>query len=206
MAQAFVQTPSRGRAFEHDNIVVLRNTTWADYQRLLEMRGERAVPRLSFLEGVLELMTPSRTHEVVKSMIGRLVEAWCSEKGTDITAYGSWTIESKDSERGAEPDECYVLGDNPDPIRPDLAIEVIWTSGSIDKLEIYRKLGVREVWVWRNDVIQVHALRGEHYVALEGTELLPGIDLAHLVTFIDITPMTRAVREYRAQLRAKPGT
>lgn len=25
--------------------------------------------------------------------------------------------------------------------RPDIAVEVIWTSGGLDKLEIYRKLG-----------------------------------------------------------------
>lgn len=52
-------------------------------------------------------------------------------------------------ERGAEPDECYVFGEDPDPERPDLAIEVIWISGGMNKLEIYRALGVAEVWHWR---------------------------------------------------------
>ena len=82
-------------------------------------------------------------------MLGRLVEAWCLERGVDITPYGSWTHESKEGARGAEPDECYVLGDDPAPLRCDLAIEVVWSHGGIDKLQIYQKLGVREVWVWR---------------------------------------------------------
>ena len=38
-----------------DHIVVLRNVTWADYQRHLEMRGDHAAPRFAFLEGMLEI-------------------------------------------------------------------------------------------------------------------------------------------------------
>src|SRR5436190_7915044 len=100
-----------------DDVIVLRGVTWADYQRLLEIRGERPAPRLTYVEGVLELMTPSQPRESIKSMIGRLVEAWCLERGVDITPYGSWTLESKEAGRGIEPDECYVLSDNPQPER-----------------------------------------------------------------------------------------
>jgi Uma2 family endonuclease len=203
MAQALVHPhpePSPGASHDADDIVLLRNVTWGDFQRILEMRGEDPVPRMAYLEGVLELMAPSRTHESIKSRIGCLVEAWCMETGVDITPYGSWLLESKETERGVEPDECYVLGDNPDPARPDLAIEVEWTSRSIDKLQIYRKLGVREVWIWTKGAIAVHTLRGEEYSRIERTELLPGIDLEQLLTFVDIQPMTRAVREYRATL------
>ena len=127
-----------------DQIVVLRNATWADYQRHLELRGERSAPRISFLQGALEIMTPSRFHESLKSMIGRLVEVWCLENGLDFSPYGSWTLENKDEARGVEPDECYVFGKNDSPERPDLAIEVVWTSGGVDKLDIYRKLGAKD--------------------------------------------------------------
>jgi hypothetical protein len=67
-------------------------------------------------------------------MIGCLVEAWCLEKQVDISPYGSWTHENEKSDRAAEPDECYVLGDSAEPERCDLAIEVIWTSGGLNKL------------------------------------------------------------------------
>lgn len=186
-----------------DSIVVLRGATWADYQRVLELKGESSVPRVAYLEGVLELTNPSQTHEAAKSMIGCLVEAWCIEKGVDITPYGSWTHESKESQRGVEPDECYVLGDNAEPERCDLAIEIIWTSGSVNKLDIYRKLRVREIWIWKRGAISVFKLVGEQYEAIPTSELLAGIDLPELLEFIDIRPMTRAVREYRARLAAR---
>lgn len=185
-----------------DRFVVLHGASWADYQRMLELRGEKAVPRLTFLEGALEIMSPSQEHESIKSSIGRLVEAYCFEMDIDISAYGSWTHESKESERGAEPDECYVLGDVQTPERADLAIEVIWTSGGIDKLEVYRKLGVREIWIWRDDEIQLFELRSKKYERIERSTLLPGLDLATLLPFVRVRPMTRAVREFRAALRA----
>src|SRR5438093_214635 len=83
------------------------------------------------------------------------VEAGCLEKGVGITPYGSWTLESKESERGVEPDECYVLGDVADPERCDLAIEVMWTSGGVNKLDVYRRPGVKEVWIWKAGAIEV---------------------------------------------------
>jgi Uma2 family endonuclease len=186
-----------------DSIVTLRGATWADFQRVLELKGDSSVPRVAYLEGVLQLMTPSQTHESLKSMIGRLVEAWCMEKGVDITPYGSWTHESKESERGLEPDECYVLGDDPQPERAHLAIEIFWTSGSINKLEIYRKLGVREVWIWKNGSLALFKLVDEQYQTISSSEVLPGINLNELLEFIDVRPMTRAVREYRARLAAE---
>jgi Uma2 family endonuclease len=183
-----------------DHIVVLRNASWSDYQRVLELRGDRSVPRLAYLEGTLELMSPSREHEQIKSLIGRLVEAWCLERGVEFGAYGSWTLENKESERGVEPDECYVFGEDQSAQRPDLAIEVIWTWRGIDKREIYRKLGVREIWFWRKNRISVHALRGEHYEEIPASEVLPGIDLAQLIGFLDRPTVSQAIKEYRASL------
>jgi len=190
---------------DHDQRVVLSGASWADYQRVLELRGERPTPRVAYLEGVLELMSPSRRHEGVKSMIGCLVEAWCFESGVDLTPYGQWTLESKEAERGAEPDECYVLGEVEEPERPDLAIEVVVSSGGVDKLEIYRRLGVREVWSWRDGRIEVHALRGEAYAPIARSEVLAGLDLELLLRFVDVKPMTRAVREYRRALQEAGG-
>jgi Uma2 family endonuclease len=202
MAQpAFATTPPT-QPLPTDDIIVLRGATWTDYQRLLTIRGERSVPRITYLEGVLELMSPSRPHEVIKSMIGCLVEAWCIERNVDITPYGSWTHQSEQSERGVEPDECYVLGSDPEPERCDLAIEVVWTRGAVNKIDVYRKLGVRELWIWKSDALQVHSLSGENYVPVERSALLPELDLDELLTFIDVKPMTRAVREYREKLRA----
>jgi Uma2 family endonuclease len=185
-----------------DHIVVLRGAAWSDFQRVLEMRGDSPVPRLAYLQGVLEIMTPSREHESLKSMIGQLVEVWCLERGIDFSAFGSWTLENKEADRGVEPDECYVFGEVAEPTRPDLAIEVVWTSGGVDKREIYRGLGVREIWFWRRGRITAYALRAGGYEELRQSEVLPGIDLGQLTSFLDRPTASQAIRAYRAALQA----
>jgi len=188
-----------------DKIVVLHGATWADYQRLLEMRGESSSPRIAYLEGALEIMTPSRPHETLKSIIGCLVEVYCLENEIEFTPVGSWTLENKEEARGVEPDECYVFGTDTDPDKPDLAIEVVWTSGGLDKLDIYRKLRVREVWFWRRGRLTVHVLRGETYEERPASEVLAGIDLAELVQYLDRPTASQAIREYRSGLRKRHG-
>jgi Uma2 family endonuclease len=188
---------------DHDHVVQLSGVTWADYERLLEIRGDHSVPRYTYLEGFLQIMSPSRTHESVKSLIGCLVEVWCLERGVEFHALGSWTIKERADERGAEPDECYVFGGVTDPKRPDLAIEVVWTWGGISKLEVYRKLDVPEVWYWAKGTISVHQLVDEHYVEVPESRVLPGIDLRQLERFIDDRSTSRAMLDYRAALRGE---
>lgn len=186
-----------------DHFVHLYDVSWSDYERVLEMRGDRSAPRIAYLEGMLEIMSPSRDHETIKSIIGCLVETWCLERDIEFSTYGSWTLKNQQRERGAEPDECYVFGRVAEPERPDLAIEVVWTSGGIDKLEIYRKLGVREVWYWRKGRIEPYALRGEAYETLKASEVLPGIDLNELATFLEGPTTSQCIKDYRAALQAR---
>jgi Uma2 family endonuclease len=189
-----------------DQFVYLRGATWSDYQRLTKLRGESAKPRLTFTEGVLELMSPSSNHEWIKWMIGRLVETWCLEDGVEFSGFGSWTLKSKRKETGVEPDECYVLGEAPRKKRPDLAIEVIWTSGGIDKRDLYSKFGVPEIWFWRRGRISVHVLRGREYHQVTRSQLLPKIDLAQLASFVDRfdeRPASKTIRAYKQALRTK---
>lgn len=201
--QEDTQAPGEAPVADVDSVVILRGATWADYQRMLEIRGEGSVPRLAYLEGVLELMSPSRSHERIKSLTGRLVEVWCELHAIEFTPYGSWTLESKAAERGVEPDECYVFGEAPEPERPDLAIEVIWSSTGLNKREIFRKLGVRELWTWRRGGFTVHALRGDTYEELSRSEVLPGIDLDEVASFLDRPSASQAMREYRSALMAR---
>ena len=193
--------PDRDDSPREDHIVVLRGVTWGDYQRLLEIRGDHAAPRISFLAGDVEIMTPSQSHESLKSLIGRLVEVYCLEAGIEFRTLGSWTLEEKALERGVEPDECYIFGGR-DAERPDLAIEVVWTRGGIKKLEIYRGLGVREVWFWRRGAITPYVLRDGAYAEVTASEALPGLDLAALCRFLDRPTTSAAIREFRDHLRA----
>ena len=193
---AALSAPPRG-----DQIVVLHGATWADYQRIMELRGDRSAPRVAFLEGELEIMSPSSEHESIKSVLGRLVEAYCLERDIEFRTVGNWTLADKALERGMEPDECWVFGPQREASRPDLAIEVVWTSGGINKLEIYRKLGVREVWYWQKSVLTPYVLVGERYELRETSEVLAGIEQTILASFVDAPTTSAAIRGYRETLR-----
>ena len=183
-----------------DHVVFLSGVSWEEYERLLDMRGDHSAPRIAYLEGDVEIMSPSQTHEGIKSVIGALVEAYCLERDIPFSTYGSWTLQAKDRSRGAEPDECYIFGTE-DAERPHLAIEVVWTSGRIDKLDIYRKLGVAEVWYWRKGRIQPYCLRDERYVTVDTSEVLAALDLELLTSFIEQPTTFDAIRGYRQALR-----
>lgn len=186
-----------------DQRVHLRGVTWEDYERLLELRGDDPTVRMTYLEGQLEIMTPSTYHERLKTRLARLLEAWSEETGVDLEGAGSWTLRDRLQERGLEPDECYFVGrTGEDENAPDFALEVVWTSGGIDKLRVYAGLGVREVWFWRDGRLSFHKLRNERYEPAERSELLPGFDpelIARLM--IATTSQAQAVRELRTALR-----
>jgi Uma2 family endonuclease len=195
-----------------DHFVYLHGR-WEDYERLLAMRGESSVPRITYLEGLIELMSPSQFHEVDKKRLARLLEAWAEEAGVDLEGYGSWTLKKKRAKRGAEADECYTVNRRAvsERDRPDIAIEVIWTSGGVDKLEVYRKLGVREVWYYERGTLRFFALRGERgherYVELSQSELLPQLAQEMILDrMLDASQsQTAAVRALRQAVRGRAG-
>lgn len=185
-----------------DQRVVLRGVPWSRYEVELALRGETAVPRLTYLEGALELMSPSKDHERLASYIGRLVEVFADETGLDLSPYRSWTLKSGPSQAGSEPDECYIVGADQSKDVPDLVIEVVWTSGGLDKLEIYRRLGVREVWFWIDGALQAHVLGSDGYVRGARSVVLPGLDICLVSAFLDRHTVQSAKRDFRAALLA----
>jgi len=202
-ATAQVSTPPAPQ----DQRVCLHDIAWEDYEALLAIRGERAGLRITFLKGELELMSPSVTHEGYKTLLGRLLEAWAEERGVELEGFGSWTVKSQAVERGAEPDECYLIGPLAGkPEVPDIAIEVVWTAGGIDKLEVYRGLRVPEVWVWKDGALRFFALEGDGYLACPRSRLLPGLDPALIARCMGEASQTQAVRVLRSALRTPPKT
>jgi len=184
-----------------DHRVILHGVSWRDYEALLAMRGESSGTRVAYLQGELELMTPSPDHEKLKTMLARLIEAFAEEKTLDLDGVGSWTIKEEAKKRGLEPDECYVLGEKQEPPTiPDIAIEVVWTSGGLNKLAIYQGLGIPEVWFWKGGELTFHILREEGYVRAERSEKLSDLDPNLLVRFMRGSGQTQAVREYRKAL------
>jgi Uma2 family endonuclease len=187
---------------EVDQRTYLRSVSWKHYEDLLAMRGDHSAPRIAYLYGDVEIMSPSRPHEWIKTTLARLIEAWADEMEIELDGAGSETLKSEPKERGVEPDECYLIGGHRRPM-PDLAIEVVWTSGGLDKLEIYRGLGVREVWVWDKNAIQVYVLRWGRYREHPKSTVLPTLDLPLLVRCMRQPSQTLAVRALRRELRRR---
>ncbi len=187
---------------DSDHIIVLHDVSWEDYERILEIRGDHSAPRISYLKGEVEIMSPSKDHEVISSHIGHLLEAWCIERGIEITAAGSWTLKEKREQRGAEADKCYIFGTE-ERDRPHLAIEVEWTHGGIDKLAIYEKLGVEEVWFRRKGVIEIYTLTDGTFTTTQRSRLVPELDLTLLASMLDRDTLTQAVRDFRKALRQR---
>ena len=177
---------------------------WKDFERMLELRGDSSRPRVAYLDGVVQFMSPSNDHEIIKKKIAVLLEAFCREKGIDFTGHGSWTQLSEDEEACLEPDECYVFSA---PWKredhADLAIEVVWTRGAIKKLEIYRRLGIPEVWIWKDDMITIHSLGPQGYTLAVQSQFVPDIDLELLCRLIAIEPASAAIAQLVEHLRGQ---
>lgn len=74
------------RSSETDQYVHF-NFGWDEFERFLELRGDQAGARLTYLDGVMEIMSPSHRHEGIKSRIRRLLELWALHESVDLAAF-----------------------------------------------------------------------------------------------------------------------
>ncbi len=162
----------------------ISNVTWAQYEGLLDQLGDSLAYRVNYLDGVLEVVAPSRRHETGKTRIGTLLEIYFLETDVEYFLMGSTTFRKAANQVGIEPDESYCLGTEKE--FPDLVIEVIVTSGGSDRLERFRRLGIQEVWFWQSDRFLIYRLRDDTatefsqtsgYELIHQSELLPDLDV-----------------------------
>lgn len=179
--------------------LVVSGVPWETYVMLREALDHTNL-RMTYLEGTLEIMSPSRRHEVVKSYLARFLELFCALRNIPLFPYGSTTWRSEAKARGLEADECYSIGERE---LPEIAIEVIVSRGSVDKLEVYRGLGIREVWLVEAGVCTVLTLRDTGYVKIPSSEVLPQVDLLRLMTYAMRTDHPAAVGEFLDELRGR---
>lgn len=195
-----------------DARVLVHGVDWRAYVLLRELLDSPGM-RLTYLAGALEIMTPSVRHETVKKMTARLLETFALELDVPLYGYGGATFKREAKARGLEPDECYTVGraiTSAEVEAPDIAIEIVLGNPLLDKLAVYRGLGVREVWVWQDGHFRVFALRGTGdaepgngpvYQEIAASELVPGLDFELLAAYAGRPDQPQAVREYRDRLR-----
>ena len=199
MLETVAVTPGE-RVETADQRIVMYGVPWSHFEVQLALRDDAAVPRFAYLDGTLQLLKPSKDHERLKSYLGRLLEAYALERDIDLSPYGAWTLKHAPAAAGLEPDECFIVGPDQDKPIPDLAIDVVWTRGGIDKLEIYRRLGVGEVWTWKDERIEVHVLEDDRFERAARSRLFPGLDLDLLVSLLDRPTVNQAIRALRQAL------
>ena len=181
--------------------------SWEYYETLLTQLGDSLEFRLTYLDGILEVMSPSRNHERIKTLIGDLLLIYFLETDTEYYPTGSMTLRNPEQRGGTEPDESYCIGTNKEI--PDLAIEVVITSGGINRLEVYQRLGVREVWFWQNNRFLVYHFRSENveqfqqtsgYELINSSEILPDINLTILAEYVQHPNPLIAAKSFRKTL------
>jgi Uma2 family endonuclease len=146
---------------------------------------------------------PGEPHETVKKRIAGLLELYLLMAGFDFTPTGSMTLESETGKVKREADESYKLA--PGRRLPDLAIEVVFSSGGINQLEAYKRLKIKEVWFWEDGLLEVYHLRGEgntlYYEKVSSSEEVKGIDLDLLLRCINMVNHVDAVKTFQQALQ-----
>ena len=163
-----ISSPDNSPLSQH--IVVMGE--WEHFE-LIQQGFEHSKARLSYYDGRIEIIKPGRFHELFKSIIGILIEAYLFDREIIFLPTGSMTQKVK-KVASAEADKSYEIGEF------KLSIEVRVTSGSLLKLRTYRALGVYEVWFWEDGVLAICHLKNDEYVKYSSSQIpeLSGIDIA----------------------------
>ncbi|MGK7875765.1 MAG: Uma2 family endonuclease [Xenococcaceae cyanobacterium] len=198
---------------------LLQEVDWQCFEFLLQKLGETRATRLTYDQGVLEIMTPLLPHESAKCGIDRLIAVLIEELDLNVRSTGSLTCKREDLDRGAEPDTSYYIQNEPlvrgkdninlseDP-PPDLVVEVEYSSSAINKLRLYAAMGVPEFWRYNGKQLRIYRLEGKEYVPCKNSAIFEPIDVNEIPRFlqeqknIGEIPMIKA---FRACVREKLG-
>lgn len=174
---------------------ITNKISWEQYEVLLEKFADTPWCRVTYLEGTLEIISPSRRHEKNKTNIGMFLEVYFQETKTPFWGLGSTTFRIEEKRGGTEPDECYCIGTEKE--FPDLVIEVVISNSGVDKLSVYQKLGIQEVWFWEKNKFSIYHLQEKGYEQIFKSKLLPNLDLEMLAKYVIRNDSLEAILEFR---------
>lgn len=185
--------------------IVIHGVRWKDY---VILREALEVPglRMTYLKGALEIMSPSRAHEANKTLVARLVETYAFLLRLPLNGYGSTTFRVEAKERGAEPDECWVVGrELVDGAFPDIVLDVIEASPMLDKLAVYDGFAVPEVWIFEGGAFTIHCRKASSgYVRRARSALIPELDFELLAKLTAMKSQQAALESLEKAVRGAP--
>jgi len=179
--------------------------SWKEFKIIQEIIHTSSRLKVIYLDGCIEFMTLGERHEKIKSLIGLLLGLYFFEKQIEFIPVGSATRESEIKGASFEPDESYYIGQQKE--HPDLAIEINITSGSISKLERYKRFQIREVWFWENEEIAIYHLREAdnpetiYYEKINQSEILPELDFALLTRCLLMSSSLEAMTAFLSAIK-----
>jgi Uma2 family endonuclease len=162
----------------NDQLVIIKGD-WAKFKLIQQGCAESPSIRVSYFDGTIEIVMPARSHEIFSDVFHVLLSLYLFHMGIDFLGTGSADQEAEGI-AAAQPDRSYCI-DGIKPI-PDLSIEVVFSSGGINKLERYQAIGVPEVWFWEDGVLGLYHLRPNAYERIDRSEL-PGLQDLDLDVF-----------------------
>lgn len=178
---------------------IFPHVSWEQFEAIEHSFEGIVGVKFAYLDGTLEIMTISPEHEDTLSTIVRLLEVYMDELDIRFYKRGGPSLGSKELGARSEPDQSYNL-EIKKPF-PDLVIEVVFTSGGIDKLVGYQRMGVTEVWFWEDGVLDIYHLYGNGYSKVSNSELISALPLDIFKHYITYHDQYDAVKEFRAVLR-----
>ena len=194
MSAVVPSTPMTEPVFTGEQHIIFRHSSWATYQRLLDERqGTR--PRLTYDQGMLEIMTISLQHEKLVRLFEALINALALAFNIDLESTGEATHQRADLGRGFEPDGSYYITHlaevrgkerldlSVDP-PPDLVVEIDLTSSSLDKQPLMAALGIKELWRYQSDQVTVLRLAQGNYQVADESGYFPGVTGERLSAWI----------------------
>jgi len=170
---------------------------WDQFKLIQKASENSPGVKLSFFAGAIEILMPGFQHENFSEIIGYLVTTFLLTQGIRFYPCGSMTQE-KIGEVSTQADKSFCL--EAAKSIPDLSIEIVYTSGGLNKLRKYQALGVLEVWFWEDGTLRLYHLRKDSYEEviqseLSGLETL-NIDLLKRCILMGETDLAEAVKVF----------
>jgi len=148
--------------------------SWEQFTKINQAFDGIGGLRLNYCEGVLEILPISKTHELICNLLGYLLVAYFVHKRINFFPSGAYS-QKVEGITEFQSDLSYSFDTDKDV--PDLCIEVIVSSGGVDKLRKYQLRRVPEVWFWQDNQITVYCLVNGEYQLWQGSRCLPDLDL-----------------------------
>ncbi|MDJ0729324.1 MAG: Uma2 family endonuclease [Crocosphaera sp.] len=181
-------TPINQIKLEPGSQVTITNISWQAFELMLQELGENRSARLSYSQGILEVMVPLPEHERPKELISDVVKLLLKVTQRKYEPFGSTTFK-KEGIAGVEPDACFYIKNyqrmisrrrlQPDDPPPDLAIECDLTSKTT--LEAYQAIKVPELWVYDSGKLSIYILQNDNYIQSDISPTFPNINLTKII-------------------------